>query len=76
MILNDLYKDARSVVMAQMGSDLHDAMDHVIVLDESADETDDDDGHSRQRVGCAGWVCRAGIGDGKDEAKNKRNNTD
>ncbi len=62
--------------MTQMGSDLHGAMDHVIVLDKSADETDDDDWRRRDRVGRADRARRVRVSGGSDQAKNKRNNTD
>ena len=76
MILNNLHMYARWVVLAQMHTDLDSAMDHVIVPDKSTDESDDDDWRRRDSRGCTDRACRARASDGRDEAKNKRNNAD
>jgi hypothetical protein len=75
-ILKNLYIHSRRIVVAEMSSDLDGAVDHGIVLDESADETDDDDWRCRNSVGCTDRACRAPVRDGRDEAKNKRDTTD
>ena len=76
MILKNLGIDARWVVLAQMRGDLDGAVDHVIVLDISADESDDDDGRRRNRVGCIDQACRSRTSGGWDKAKKKRNSAD
>ena len=76
MILKNLDIDARWIVLAQMGSDLDRAVDHVIVPDKSADKTDDNNGRRCSRVGRADKACRVRVSGGRDEAKNKRNNPD
>ena len=74
-ILKNLCMHARRVVSAQMRSDLDCAMDHVIVPDKSADETDDDD-RRRNRVGYTDRACRVRVSGGQNEAKNERNAMD
>jgi hypothetical protein len=76
MILNNVHMYARWVVLAQMRTDLDRAMDHVIVPDKSTDESDDDDWHCRDSRGCTDRACGARASDGRDEAKNKRGDTD
>jgi hypothetical protein len=59
-----------------MRSDLDRAVDNVIVLDKSPDETNDDDWRGGNRVGCTDRACRAGVNGGRHEAKNTENTTD
>lgn len=76
-ILENLHIYARWVVLAQMRSDLDRAMDHVVVPDKSADETDDDDRIRRRNR--FGGTCRTRdprVSGRCDEAENKRNATD
>ena len=75
-ILKNLYLHARWVVVAEMRSDLDGTVDHGIVPDKSADETDDDDWRCRSRVGCSDRAGRVPVSDGRDEAENKRDTTD
>ncbi len=75
-ILKNLDMHVRWAVPVQMRGDLDRAVDQVIVLDKSAYETDDDDGRRCNRAGCADWACRVRVSGGREEAKNKRNNTD
>jgi hypothetical protein len=76
MILKNLHIHARWVVLAEMRSDLDRAVDHVIVPDQSADETDDDDWRRRNHVGRTERACGVGVSGGRDEAKSKRKATD
>ena len=51
--LKSLHFHARGVSLAQARGDLHLVMDGIIVLDEPADEADDDEGRHHAR-GCCG----------------------
>jgi hypothetical protein len=84
MILENLHRHARRIVLPEMRSYLDRAVDRVIVLHKSADETDDDDWRSdrrsgdwrRIRVWCTDRACRDSASSSSEEAKNKRNTTD
>jgi hypothetical protein len=67
MILENLHIHARRVVVPQMRRDLDSAVDHVIVPDKAAYETDDDDWPRRNWVGCIWRTRHPGAGGGKDD---------
>jgi hypothetical protein len=81
MVLKSLRIYARGVGLAQVRSDLDRTMDHGIVFDKSANETNDDewrDNHRchRHTVCCADKACRDRVSGGRDKAKNDRNIAD
>ena len=67
-ILENLHVHAR-VVLSQLGSDLDHAMNHIVMLDHSADETDNDGWGGSARV------CSDQVSYTKNEGKKQRDFT-
>src|SRR5271157_502302 len=64
--LKGLHVHSRGVSLAQARRELHLAVDELIVLDEPADETDDDYGRHRGPHGRGNRLCKASLGKRKD----------
>ena len=77
-VFEDVYINARWVILAKMGSDLNGAVDHGVVADKSTDEADDNGwarGWSRtwtrhRRIGCSDRTRQDQVR-GCDESKTK-----
>src|ERR1039457_105990 len=76
--LKGLHVHSHGVSLAQARRELHLAVDKIIVLDEPADETDDDYGRHRAGRGCGNRLSKACLGKRKDgpEGKDRRANQD